>query len=100
MEDNLAIIRRANMESYKMMNAQREEILSSEEAAAYLRITVASLYRRKTIPRIKMGRLLRYRASDLDRYLDSCASQCQEEIDDDKEDTENEPSKIHNMRTK
>ena len=64
------------MESYKMMNAQREEILSSEEAAAYLRITVASLYRRKQIPRMKMGRLLRYRRADLDQYLASCLSEC------------------------
>jgi excisionase family DNA binding protein len=88
------------MESYKMINAQREEILSSEEAAAYLRITVASLYRRKSIPRIHMGRLLRYRRTDLDKFLDACASQCQEEIDDDKEDTESELSKIHNFRNK
>jgi excisionase family DNA binding protein len=99
-EDNLAINRRPKMDSHKMMNAQREEILSSEEAAQYLRITVASLYRRKSIPRIHMGRLLRYRRTDLDKFLDSCASQCQEEVEDDKEDTENELSKIHNFRTK
>ncbi len=50
------------------------DLLTAQEAAAYLRIPLGSLYvriSRKQIPFAKLGRLLRFRRSDLERLLES-----------------------------
>jgi len=63
-----------------MLNKDKEKLffenliwLTTKEAAEYLRISVGSLknliYRRKIIPR-KLGRLNRFKKSDLDRLLE------------------------------
>jgi excisionase family DNA binding protein len=54
----------------------RPELLSTVEAAAYLGLTPHALevWRctgRHQIPFIKVGRLVRYRQNDLDRWLES-----------------------------
>jgi excisionase family DNA binding protein len=52
-----------------------ERLLTTEELAEYLNLPIGTLYRFNYIgsgPRpIKVGRHLRYRESDIDRWLDS-----------------------------
>lgn len=54
-----------------------ERLLTTEELAEYLNLPIGTLYRFNYIgsgPRpIKVGRHLRYRESDIDRWLDSQA---------------------------
>lgn len=50
------------------------DLLTAQEAADYLRIPLGSLYvriSRKQIPYARLGRLLRFKKSDLDRLLES-----------------------------
>ena len=50
------------------------DLLTAQEAADYLRIPIGSLYvriSRKQIPYARLGRLLRFKKSDLDRLLES-----------------------------
>ena len=52
-------------------------LLTPLEAAAYLRISVATLLRRSRageIPGVRVGKLWRYRKSDLDEWLASKVS--------------------------
>jgi excisionase family DNA binding protein len=54
---------------------KRTELLTSEQAAAYLGISPGTLEvwrctKRYHIPFIKVGRLVRYRKSELDSFLD------------------------------
>lgn len=48
------------------------DVLTSEEAADYLRVSVRTLHRlarAKDVPGTKVGRAWRFRAADLDAYL-------------------------------
>ncbi len=52
------------------------DLLTREEAAKYIRVSVASLAawassNRYGLPFVKCGRLVRYRQSDLDRWLEA-----------------------------
>ena len=54
---------------------KRPELFTSEQAAAYLGVSPGTLEvwrctKRYHIPFIKVGRLVRYRKSDLDSFLD------------------------------
>ena len=49
------------------------ELLTPKEAAAYLRVPLKSIYhrvQRKELGHIKLGRLLRFKKSELDRVLE------------------------------
>ena len=49
------------------------EVMTAEQAAAYLNVSPKSVQRRmdrKSIPFVKVGRLRRLRKSDLDLWLD------------------------------
>ncbi len=51
---------------------RRADLLTPKEAAAYLRVPIKSLYnrvQRKEISHIRLGRLLRFKKSELDRVL-------------------------------
>jgi excisionase family DNA binding protein len=51
------------------------EIMTPEEAAEYLRVSIGSIYQRVNkgqIPYFKMGRLLRFRRLSLEAYIKSC----------------------------
>jgi len=53
-----------------------DEIMTPDQAAAYLKITKGSLYHRVSrgeIPYISMGRLLRFWRSELEKYLRRCS---------------------------
>lgn len=57
----------------KIQPAPTSEILTLEEAAAYLKISAGTLKHWvawKRIEHIKLGKLTRFRRSTLDRYLD------------------------------
>jgi excisionase family DNA binding protein len=57
------------------LREERDEVLTVQEAAYYLKVTVNSMYQRvarREIRHLKMGRLLRFRKSDLDAFLESC----------------------------
>jgi excisionase family DNA binding protein len=58
-------------------SAQREALMSAQELAEYLGVPVATIYRwryRHEGPRaLKIGRHLRYRTIDIERWLDSVA---------------------------
>lgn len=48
------------------------DLLTPKEAAEYLRVPIKSIYhrvQRKTLSHIKLGRLLRFKKSELDRVL-------------------------------
>lgn len=48
------------------------DLLTPKEAAAYLRVPIKSIYhrvQRKELGHIKLGRLLRFKKSELDRVL-------------------------------
>ena len=54
---------------------KNEELLTSEEAARYLKVEKGALAiwrstKRYEVPYIRVGRLVRYRASDLKKFLD------------------------------
>jgi excisionase family DNA binding protein len=52
-----------------------DQLLTVEEAAAYLRVTEGSIYQRVArgqIPYLKMGRLLRFWRSSLEAYIRDC----------------------------
>ena len=49
------------------------DLLTPKEAAAYLRVPIKSIYhrvQRKELGHIKLGRLLRFKKSELDRVLE------------------------------
>lgn len=51
----------------------RNEILTIEEVAAYLRLTPQTIYKwaqEKRIPAVKLGKEWRFRKSILDRWID------------------------------
>lgn len=53
----------------------QDEILTPQGAASFLKVTVPSIYQRvarRELSYIKMGRLLRFKKSDLQAYIDSC----------------------------
>lgn len=56
-----------------------EQLRTPEEVAAFLQVPLATLYawryRSEGPPAIKIGRHLRYRARDVERWLNSLASQ-------------------------
>ena len=59
-----------------MSSIQNNALISSKEAAALLGISPATLavwrcVKRYPLPYIKVGRLVKYRREDLDRFLDS-----------------------------
>ncbi len=59
-----------------MSNKPESQLFNREEAARYIRVSVASLAawacsNRYGLPMVKCGRLVRYRKSDLDRWLKS-----------------------------
>ncbi|MEW5765392.1 MAG: helix-turn-helix domain-containing protein [Acidobacteriota bacterium] len=52
----------------------KDSLLTPEEAAGFLRLSVAALYaahQRRQLPSIKIGRRLRFRRSDLERLIDA-----------------------------
>jgi excisionase family DNA binding protein len=54
--------------------AERSELLSRSEAAAYLGIAKQTLAiwkctKRHTVPYVKIGRLIKYRKVDLDKFI-------------------------------
>ena len=59
-----------------VINARKNSQLSTTDAAAYLGITAGTLNvwrctKRHVIPYAKVGRLVRYKKDDLDRWLES-----------------------------
>lgn len=51
----------------------RDPLLTAEEAADYLKLsegTVRNMASEGTLPRTKLGRSLRFRLSDLNRYIE------------------------------
>ena len=57
-------------------------LMTTKEAAAYLRISTSSLYmrlQRNQIPFIRLGHHLRFRKSELDRALKTIAAKTQQE---------------------
>ena len=56
-----------------------EPILTAKEVAQYLKLSKAKIYyliQRKQIPHIKLGRNVRIRQSDLEKWLESLAVKC------------------------
>ena len=54
-------------------HAGSADLLTPKEAAAYLRVPIKSIYhrvQRKELGHIKLGRLLRFKKSELDRVLE------------------------------
>lgn len=61
-----------------MSDASAREVLTVEEAAAYLRMSVHWVYKQSaagTLPRLKLGRVVRFRRADLDAWLQSQTSE-------------------------
>lgn len=71
------IVRRevkAALEEERNIPVARVSVLTSEEAAAYLKMPVDVLrkrVRKGEVPSFKIGSLLRFRISELDAWLDS-----------------------------
>lgn len=60
--------------NFKKGNKMTEKLLNSQEASQYLGVTRDTLAvwrttRRYELPYIKVGRLVKYRLSDLDKWL-------------------------------
>jgi excisionase family DNA binding protein len=54
-------------------NETTHEVMTAEEAAAYLRLAPVTLYRlagKGEIPGVKIGRLWRFKKSELERWLE------------------------------
>ena len=52
----------------------KDRLLTKDEAAKYLRISVTTLgrmIRQREIPHIKLGRRVLFKMSDIDKYLES-----------------------------
>ena len=57
----------------EMQNVQAQNIIGTEEAAHYLRCTEGTLrvwVSKRKVPHLKVGRLVRFRRKDLDKWLD------------------------------
>lgn len=64
------------------VSTQTTDLLTPKEAAAYLRVPLKSIYhrvQRKELGHIKLGRLLRFKKSELDRILEVKAPLCFED---------------------
>jgi excisionase family DNA binding protein len=61
------------------MRKRSKDLMTAEELAAYLAVPLATLYawryRREGPPAIKVGRHLRYRTQDVERWLNTRANQ-------------------------
>lgn len=65
--------RDAQLIAEELMKLQRytEPYITRQEAAAYLSMTVAALDQYKDIPKHHIGRVVRFRKSEIDRWVAS-----------------------------
>lgn len=61
----------ARLIAEEMLKLRRyeEPYIDRKEAAQYLCVSVAAIDQNKSIPRYKMGRSVRFKKSDLDRWV-------------------------------
>jgi excisionase family DNA binding protein len=67
----------------KANKIQQGEIMNISEAAEYLKVTRGFIYRCTSIPKYQPSeKLIRYRKTDLDKWLNSYRVRTQEEIEE------------------
>lgn len=64
----------------KELKVQSREVMSSSQAAIYLNVSTSFLNHNKDIPKYVVGKIVRWRKSDLDKWLNQFRISTKEEI--------------------